>query len=253
MAERRLSAAVRVLARRRAYLAAMAAAGLVLTGSLVVLMAFAGLWAWALPDAWGLDVVGPVVALLLWLPLLAAALSFLSLGVRTYTLWTSGPPPTTPAQMVGGLGGLGVHLLGRRLRARRGVLGWITDPWGAAAATVLSRTLPPEHPMAALLQAAGLEPRRPPTRGAGWLALGVALTGLAAWLVADQLSPALGSLLLAPFLLMVAASLLLGAAVKGVLAGAWDRYLMDRLGEGAEATFQGFAGPARGPTYGPRR
>lgn len=252
----RHTAALRVLARRRAYLGAMAAAGLVLSGALVMLFAFAAFWAAVLPDAWALDGATLVVAALLYLPFSIVVLSFLTTGIRAYTVFSSGPPPRTPMGMAGGMAGLGLYHMGRRLRARRGILGWVTDPWGAAASKVMQHTLPPTHPLASLLEVAGIEPRKSPTRGAGWLALAVALTGVAIVLAAQQLDPALGSLLIAPMIVLLPLAGVLGASVKGVLGGAWDRYLMDKMAAQAEEAFGALGtGPSTGAAsfrYEPR-
>jgi hypothetical protein len=202
--------------------------------------------------------VAAAIALLLWLSLASVTLAILGTGVRAYTVFTSGPPPGSPMGMVGGVAGLGLFLAGRRLRARRGLLGWLRDPWGAAASTVVRRAIPPDHPMAALLQVAGLEPRRPPTRGAGLLALGLMLTVVAVWFAIGQWDASWGAFLLGPMLLILPWFAVLGAAVKGVLAGAWDRYLLDKMAFQTEATlgsvgrtFRGFGQPPGG-FAGPR-
>lgn len=244
----RLSSGLRALARRRAYLAAMAAALMVLLAGLLVLLSLAALWAWVMPAEWGIGSWGLVLALVLWLPFAAATLGFLSIGVRTYTLATSGPPPSSPAGVAGGLTGLGVSVLGSRLRRRRGPMGWLTDPWGSAAAEGLARTVPEGHPLAPLLAMAEEQQRNPPARGVGLLVLGIIAAGIGAWWLVAQSLPGIASLLLAPLFLLVLFAAVLGAALRGVLRGAWDRYLMDRMAAQAEAA----AYAQRFGTYEPR-
>lgn len=230
----RITSAMRVLARKRAYLAAMAAAGLALLAGLLFTLTLAAAWAWAAPDPWGVDVIGPVLALVFWLPFAGLVLTLLQLGVRTYTLATSGPPPRTPAGMAGGMTGLGLSVLGGRMAKRRGPLGWLTDPWGTAAAEGLSRAVPPGHPMEPLVKMAAESQRRPPARGVGTLALVLALVPLAGWFLLQPAEPALASLALAPVLLLPLLAAVLAAALRGVLKGAWDRYLMDAMAARAE-------------------
>ena len=246
----RLTAALRVLARRRAYLGAMAGAGLLLTFAAVLLAVFAGAVAALTPPAWGLGVAAAAVGLVMFLGLWVLVLGFLRTAVRAYTVFAAGPMPTSSAGIVGGTAGLGLFLLARRLRARRGILSWIVDPYGSAARVAVNKVLPPEHPLQALLQVAGLEPRRPPTRGVGLMSLGLVLTGAAVALIATVANPGLGSLvvaLLAPFVVLAG---VLHAGTKGVLEGAWDRYLMDQMAQQADEAVASVAGTVGGAFRG---
>jgi hypothetical protein len=232
----RIRPAIRALARRRAYLLAMAGAGVALSLMLVVVMAVTALLLAVLPDAWPAGPLVVALAALAYLPLAAMALSLLSAGVRAFTVFAAEPMPSTPGGLVVLAVGLAVFFLGRRLRARRGVLGWLADPFGAAARIVLSRALPADHPLMALLQVAGIEPRRRPTRGAGLLALGVSLVALAVAVAAASVAPTLGPAALASWVGVTLWAAVLGAGVKGVLGGAWDRELMDRMASQTRAT-----------------
>jgi hypothetical protein len=249
----RLPAALRVLARRRAFLAPVAATALLLEVVLAVELGIVALAAQAAPAGWPVASVGAFVVLVVFLPLLALALGFLSAGMRALVLFLAGPTPSTPAGLAGAFGGLLVFLVGRRLRARRGVLGWLADPLGAAAGMAVQRALPPDHPLAALLEMAGMQPRRRPTRGAGWLALGLVLGGIVLWQLAALASPGLGWAVFACVVAGIPIVGALAAATKGILAGAWDRVVMDRVAADAQGAVDAltglgaaFAGPRPG-------
>jgi hypothetical protein len=246
----RLGAGIRALAGRKAYLAAMAAAGLALLGSLLFVLGLALLWAWLLPAAWGIGSWGIPLALVFWVPFALTVLGFLTVGVRAYTLATTGPPPRTPAGVAGGLTGLGVSVLGPRLaKQRRGPFAWVTDPFGRAQVEGLAHDVPPGHPLAPLLAMAQEQQRNPPARGIGSLALAIVALAAGAWWFLAQSEPALATLLLAPLLVLPVAVAVLAAGLRGVLLGAWDRFLMDRMAATAEqASYaQGFR------PYEPRR
>ncbi|MCA1812342.1 MAG: hypothetical protein LC624_00135 [Halobacteriales archaeon] len=247
----RLRPALRVLARRRAYLAALGAAWLALTLVLALVLGVVLLVARLLPAEWPAAQVGLLVAALVYAPILALACSWLAAGIRGITLFTA-VSDQRGAGLVGGLGGLGLFLLARRFRVRRSVLTWLTDPMGSAAGYAASRVLPLGNPLEALAEMEGLDPPRNPARGAGWLTLGVWAAGLAAYVLAG-LGPAplesVVALLLVP---LIPFGAVLGAGVRGVLAGAWDRYLLERTAGSIDDTLAWVQGAIhRGAAGGP--
>lgn len=219
----RLGAAMRALARRRAYLAAVAAAGMLLVGVLVALLAFVALFVAALPEAWPVAPVGLTLALVLYMPVLGLALAFLAVAVCAVTRLD----PPRPAQP----GEPGLVTL-REPRGGR-LLGWRSMVEMQRQGAGTPAPLPPDHPLAAEWRAARGK-ARPPTRGARRLFLALLLAGIAAWQAAARWSP-WGPAAFAVLMVFVVLAAALAAAVKGLLAGAWDRFLVERLAAEAAA------------------
>lgn len=224
----RVSSALRALARRRAYLGAIAAAGMLLQLVLVTLLGLAALVVRLLPAEWGAGPVVVTLAVVAFLPVLALVLLFLRLSVRAYTFYAAGPPPPGAAsvRVQRGPGPMQVRLF--RMLA---------DPAAAAQGPPVGvgLTLP--------------STKGKPTRGGGALGWGLVLGGIAAWRAVAMLAPGLGTLVLAVLVVWVPIALLLGAAVKGVLAGAWDRFVAERMAaeaQGALGAWAGLGGPGPG-------
>lgn len=234
MATRRIPSACRLLTRRKLYLAALAGSAMTLTLLLVLLLAFVWLALALLPASWPVAAVGLVTVAFTFVILSSVALAFVGAGLRAYTALAARPLPATPAGLVGGIAGLGLFFLGRRLRARRGLVGWATDPMGSAAGAMARRALPPEHPLVALLEIAGLQSGKLPTRGVGSLVAGVLLVGFLLTGIAFVISPVAGVVALALAVAAVPFAWTLGAALRGLLDGAWDRVLMDQAAVQAE-------------------
>jgi hypothetical protein len=225
----RIRLALRVLARRRAHFAVTAAAAAALMLALAALLGLLGLVIEVVrPSAVAVQ-GGLLLVLVAYLLVSMPMLGLLAAVVRTLTVVSAVGQRARP-DLVAALGGLGLVMLARRARMRRSPLGWLTDPLGSVTGFALGRWVPPPAAgmLDAVLELAGADPAANPSRGAGHVALATVLAGLAAlalaWLAGPPW-PGIALALLVPLFPLAGA---VGAAVRGVLAGARDVCVFER-------------------------